>query len=273
MVRTRSPRYSILYVIAHAAASLHKIGITNNWERRKQELGVGAVTRAVHVVRVTDARKLEAFLHRRFSNSRLPQSEWFQLSDDDLIFLRSAILKAKDDYRRSHDRGLSDDCRTGSGGEFPYVGKSGALAGEKDRRSQAPQVLDPHRRESDGPAKAMGLSPLGPASETVSPASARRGAGSSANQQQVRVGSRGGYNLKDVIVMFWLYSAAGMGIAQIAGNIGLAPSLVVRPDACLTRPQDKACSETRLISPQGGEAALVIAVVSTVVTLARAKRN
>lgn len=96
--------YQIIYVIRHAVTGLHKIGITNNWERRKRQLEVGAKTTPVHVARVNDARQVEKFLHKRFASSRIPQTEWFHLDEEQLGFVRSTILKAKDDYNSTKEK-------------------------------------------------------------------------------------------------------------------------------------------------------------------------
>ena len=90
---------SIVYVIRERTHGWHKIGITNDWPRRQRELEVGSKTEAVHVVRVNDARQIERFLHRRFKAQRLPQTEWFNLDEEQLVFVRSTVLKARSDYQ------------------------------------------------------------------------------------------------------------------------------------------------------------------------------
>jgi len=97
-------KHSILYVIQHEDTGLHKIGITNDWSRRQRELELGIKTKAVHVVRVNDARQIESYLHRRFKAQRMPQSEWFNLDGEQLNFVRSTVLKARDDYRGPRDQ-------------------------------------------------------------------------------------------------------------------------------------------------------------------------
>jgi hypothetical protein len=97
----RTEGYSIIYVIKSEFLDAHKIGITNDWSRRKRELKVGISTTAVHVARINNAESLETYLHGKFQSSRLPQSEWFRLDENGLAFVRSAIRKAKDDYEHS----------------------------------------------------------------------------------------------------------------------------------------------------------------------------
>lgn len=97
--------YSVIYVIRSKEMPAHKIGVTNNWSQRQRQLEVGIKAEPVHVVRVHDAGKLESFLHRRFKAKRLPQSEWFlNLDSDELSFVHSTLLKAKDDYDRAKER-------------------------------------------------------------------------------------------------------------------------------------------------------------------------
>jgi hypothetical protein len=108
--------HGILYVIRHLDTGLHKIGITNDWSRRQRELEVGTKTQPVHVVRVNDARQIERFLHRRFKANRMPQSEWFHLSDEQLDFVRTTVLKASDDHK--HGPALE---RTMAGGKSVAV--------------------------------------------------------------------------------------------------------------------------------------------------------
>ena len=91
--------YGVLYLIRCDQNGLHKIGITNNWPKRRRQLRVGETTTQVHVVRVNKAEQLERYLHRRFSAKRLPQSEWFTLDSEDLVFVRSVFLKAGSDYK------------------------------------------------------------------------------------------------------------------------------------------------------------------------------
>jgi len=95
--------HQIVYVVRHTVTGLHKIGITNSWERRKKELEVGTKTTPLHVARVNDARQVEKFLHKRFSISRIPQTEWFHLDEEQLAFVRAIILKAKDDFNRTNE--------------------------------------------------------------------------------------------------------------------------------------------------------------------------
>lgn len=99
MPRVTKRTYGVIYLIRCDQNGLHKIGITNNWAQRRRQLRVGETTTQVHVVRVNKAEQLERYLHRRFSEKRLPQSEWFSLDSEDLVFVRSVFLKARSDYK------------------------------------------------------------------------------------------------------------------------------------------------------------------------------
>ena len=57
---------------------LFKIGITENMLRRLSQLTPDEL---LNVVRCSNFRELERELHRRFKDVRLPQSEYFRLSD------------------------------------------------------------------------------------------------------------------------------------------------------------------------------------------------
>ena len=57
---------------------LFKIGITENMLRRLSQLSPDEL---LNVVRCTNFRKLERELHSRFKDVRLPQTEYFRLSD------------------------------------------------------------------------------------------------------------------------------------------------------------------------------------------------
>jgi hypothetical protein len=119
----RTQGYGIIYVIKSELLEAHKIGITNDWSRRKRELKVGVSTSAVHVARINNAGSLETYLHSKFQHSRLPQSEWFRLDENDLTFVRSAIRKAKDDYEQSQKASSNSSSKLNQGeatGEYSH---------------------------------------------------------------------------------------------------------------------------------------------------------
>jgi hypothetical protein len=91
-----------LYLLrSNADPSLHKIGITNHWHQRAKQLEVGLSTACIGRWLVSDSRQLETFLHRRFKAHRLPQSEWFHLSADQVAWATAAASKAADDLKQA----------------------------------------------------------------------------------------------------------------------------------------------------------------------------
>ena len=68
----------LVYLIRDDASGLHKIGITTNWDRRSRELGVGLVP-------CDNSKYWEKVLHRYFKDRRLPQSEWFRVTEEEAL--------------------------------------------------------------------------------------------------------------------------------------------------------------------------------------------
>jgi len=80
---TKATTVGTIYLISNQAG-LHKIGITQDWLRRSRELEVGTKTSAVLTATVIRPKALELALHRRHKAERLPQTEWFQLTQKQL---------------------------------------------------------------------------------------------------------------------------------------------------------------------------------------------
>lgn len=76
---TAATTVGTVYLISNQAG-LHKIGITQDWQRRSRELEVGTKTTAVLTATVIRPKALELALHRRHKTERLPQTEWFRLT-------------------------------------------------------------------------------------------------------------------------------------------------------------------------------------------------
>ena len=77
-----------LYVVNHPnAPSQVKIGITERPESRMKELGNTAILARVPVMK---PREKEQLLHNRFAPQRVPQTEYFQLDDQQLEFVLNA---------------------------------------------------------------------------------------------------------------------------------------------------------------------------------------
>ena len=76
-----------VYVVTHAnAKGLFKIGITRNPANRKNQLGGDDLT-VLAMVLNWNPERAEKRLHERFKALRLPQSEWFNLSKEDVAEL------------------------------------------------------------------------------------------------------------------------------------------------------------------------------------------
>ena len=69
----------IIYLIRNG--DLHKIGTTKNLQRRMKELKPDKIIRTLER---TDYREIEKELHRKYKDVRLPQSEYFRLTESQL---------------------------------------------------------------------------------------------------------------------------------------------------------------------------------------------
>ena len=89
----------LVYLIRDNESGLHKIGITGNWARRSKELKVGRGSTAVRLVPCVEAKKWERVLHAQFRHKRLPQSEWFRVTEEEALpkmeWLAQELGKAK----------------------------------------------------------------------------------------------------------------------------------------------------------------------------------
>lgn len=74
-----------VYLIKDKQSGLHKIGMTTNWPSRKRQLQVGPITTEIKFVQCRDSRKWERVLHNMFKHKRLPQSEWFRITEEEAI--------------------------------------------------------------------------------------------------------------------------------------------------------------------------------------------
>jgi hypothetical protein len=75
----KEDRKGHVYVLQDIRTGLYKIGRTSDMSRRMKELGVGKTSRIVDSKIVDDSYKVEREAHFRYKNSRLPQSEYFNL--------------------------------------------------------------------------------------------------------------------------------------------------------------------------------------------------
>ena len=74
-----------VYLIKDNESGLHKIGMTTNWNSRQRALRVGTVTTKIRFVQCKDAGKWEKVLHAMFRHKRIPQSEWFRITEEEAI--------------------------------------------------------------------------------------------------------------------------------------------------------------------------------------------
>jgi len=82
-----------MYIYLIKNGDLHKIGITRHLERRMRELKPDKI---VCTVEQANAIELEKFLHRKFADKRLPQTEYFRLSKNEV---NNAIIEMKNETR------------------------------------------------------------------------------------------------------------------------------------------------------------------------------
>ena len=75
-----------LYLIKNGG--LYKIGITRNFDKRMRQLKPDKVIVKYYSIQF---RELEKELHKRFSKKRLPQSEYFRLSDKEIKQFKKKI--------------------------------------------------------------------------------------------------------------------------------------------------------------------------------------
>jgi len=73
-----------IYVLRHKSSGLIKIGITENWQRRCSELRVSVKCEVLRAVFCESASLFEKQIHLEFDDFRLPQSEWFHLSGNQI---------------------------------------------------------------------------------------------------------------------------------------------------------------------------------------------
>jgi len=86
--------WGYVYLKTHPnAQGLHKIGITRHPAARKEQLG-GDDCVVIARIMALDPEGLERKLHFQFSEQRLPQSEWFNLNNDDIRQVCDALSEA-----------------------------------------------------------------------------------------------------------------------------------------------------------------------------------
>jgi len=88
--------YLLLEVNQHGE-EIHKIGISkNNPEKRIKQLQTGNpnVIRLLHVYESPNYKRIEQWLHARYSNLKTDaKNEWFRLTDNDVIEFKKTCNK------------------------------------------------------------------------------------------------------------------------------------------------------------------------------------
>lgn len=85
-VSTSTGEDGYVYVIQDVESGLYKIGITIDPDRRFKELGVDNTAILISCDYYPNARDIEKAAHRRYSEFRLPQTEYFKLNQPPEIF-------------------------------------------------------------------------------------------------------------------------------------------------------------------------------------------
>lgn len=101
----------IVYLIQSNSGSIYKIGMTRNWAQRSTQLRVGTRTKEVFVAKATNPEAAESALHDWHRHKRLPQSEWFELSERDLAELLHELRK----LNRAEEERVAEAARPGWG--------------------------------------------------------------------------------------------------------------------------------------------------------------
>lgn len=178
---------------------------------------------------------------------RLPQSEWFYFSAEELSFVRSTIIKAKEDYlknlERASDRVLADNIRN----------RAVRDAEDEDGRSYPQSTLP--GGSTIGSKKPV-ATPVNYSQETPK------------RHEDQASSSHSGESLVGNIVLFaFIFTMIGWGLAQIAGNIGLVPALVAKPEICSISPGNEVCKTAYPLSMLGVKAGTLTGIVLAASTL------
>jgi hypothetical protein len=73
-----------LYLLKNNILGGYKVGITTAPTSRFRALGVGSKSTLIGYWQLNAYRELEKQLHKEYAGLRVPQSEWFNLSDQDI---------------------------------------------------------------------------------------------------------------------------------------------------------------------------------------------
>ena len=81
-----SDKIGYVYVIQNLLGEGYKIGITDNIHRRFKQLEIGTKAACIGYWSSDRYKQLEKFLHTQFNPQNVPQSEWFILNDEQLLW-------------------------------------------------------------------------------------------------------------------------------------------------------------------------------------------
>ncbi len=84
------------YVYLIKNKDLYKIGITQNLEQRMKQLKPNKI---ISTLQTDDFESLEKELHKKYKDVRIPQSEWFRLTNDQLIDCKKILDSKKESLK------------------------------------------------------------------------------------------------------------------------------------------------------------------------------
>jgi hypothetical protein len=93
MTMTMTTDAGYIYLIKSRILGGYKVGKTKNPDQRFSQLDVPKKATVVACWYTDQMSRLEKAVHKKFKSVRVPQSEWFDLSQDNLHFLCSVMSK------------------------------------------------------------------------------------------------------------------------------------------------------------------------------------
>jgi len=83
-MQTLEVKTGYIYLLKNNILGGYKIGITTSPKSRFKALAVGTKATLIGYWQLDAYRELEKQLHKEYGDCRVPQSEWFKLSDQDI---------------------------------------------------------------------------------------------------------------------------------------------------------------------------------------------
>lgn len=86
-----------VYVLKSLQAPIYKIGkaAEHRIDQRLKELGVGVKNELVGYYRLADYSQEEKEIHRQYAKCRIPQSEYFSLTEEDVKWITSCLDRSQ----------------------------------------------------------------------------------------------------------------------------------------------------------------------------------